>query len=216
MRKTLIFTFLLNLTTCCYCLSCVQCKVEGENFCQGPEYQCPKTGDFACGSTSTVTIIEGIASKTFSRSCERRANCGISGSMSYLRGRMKTATTCCFNDGCSPPPPKLPLENMQRIGLTCRSCTSLDSKWCNTEDTIDCFGEERKCILQTTTTSGFKSGQRAIRGCATNDLCAMGSQYHDYGDITEWTEVTCTNSTSPLQQSLLLLALAALLCIKLM
>ncbi|KAE8594365.1 hypothetical protein XENTR_v10019607 [Xenopus tropicalis] len=217
MRRTLIFTFLLTLPTCCYSLSCVHCKVEGENFCQGPERKCPTWGDFVCASTSTITIMEGVASKSFSRSCEKRASCGISGSIGYQRGKIKTATTCCFSDACTPSNPALPLENMQRTGLTCRSCTSLNSKWCHTEDTVDCTGEERKCILQTTTTSGSKSGLRAVRGCATNDLCAIGSQSHDFGDIKEWTEVYCTNGSIALQQSiLLLLALAALLCIKLM
>uniref|UniRef100_A0A803JRR0 Phospholipase A2 inhibitor subunit gamma B n=1 Tax=Xenopus tropicalis TaxID=8364 RepID=A0A803JRR0_XENTR len=273
-----------------YSLSCVHCKVEGENFCQGPERKCPTWGDFVCASTSTITIMgtvlfggvntvyplytfavlyaiillliykwglchpctsqssfftvpgpismpdtksmygmcpitelccalstEGVASKSFSRSCEKRASCGISGSIGYQRGKIKTATTCCFSDACTPSNPALPLENMQRTGLTCRSCTSLNSKWCHTEDTVDCTGEERKCILQTTTTSGSKSGLRAVRGCATNDLCAIGSQSHDFGDIKEWTEVYCTNGSIALQQSiLLLLALAALLCIKLM
>ncbi|NP_001090011.1 uncharacterized protein LOC735083 precursor [Xenopus laevis] len=217
MESLLTFSFFLSFISTGYSLSCVHCKVEGENFCQGLEKQCPKSGDFVCASTSTVTIIEGVASKSFSRSCERRTSCGISGSIGYLRGKIKTATTCCFNDGCSPSTPALPLENMQRVGLTCRSCTSLDSKWCYTEDTIDCTGEERKCILQTTTISGSKTGLRTVRGCATNDLCALGSHYNDYGEIKEWTEVTCTNGTTPLQQNLLLLlALAALLSIKLM
>ncbi|KAM4703269.1 phospholipase A2 inhibitor gamma subunit B-like [Rhinophrynus dorsalis] len=207
-----IFSILISTG---YCLSCIHCRAEGENSCTGEEKKCPTYDDFVCASTSTITIMEGVARKTFTRSCEKRITCGISGNIGYQKGKIKTATSCCYSDSCTPSMPALPPDNTQKAGLTCRSCTSMNSKWCYTDETIDCTGEERRCILQTTSMSGAKSGMTAVRGCATKNLCDIGSRDQDFGDVKMRMEVTCTSVAICLRNNLFVLAFAALLSIKL-
>ncbi|CAH2318148.1 Hypothetical predicted protein [Pelobates cultripes] len=160
---------------------------------------------------------EGVARKTFSRSCEKRSSCGISGTIGYLKGKVKTATSCCFTDGCTPSSPALPSDSTQRVGLTCSSCTSLDSAWCHTKETIECTGDERRCIFKATTISGPKYSRSAVRGCATKTLCDTGSQSQDFGNgIKVNTDVTCTSDSTDLQLNLLLLTMVSLLLANLM
>ncbi|KAG8433707.1 hypothetical protein GDO86_012168 [Hymenochirus boettgeri] len=204
MESLLTISLFLSSISTGYALSCVHCRVEEENFCTGQEKRCPTWGDFVCASTSTLTIMEGFTRKTFSRSCEMRSSCGIAGSIGYQKGKIKTSTTCCHADNCIPSTPVLPTENMQRVGLTCRSCTALDSKWCYTDETMECTGEEKRCILQSTTLSGSKSGTTTVRGCATKNLCDIGSQTHNFGDVQMRTDITCTSGAISLHHFVLL------------
>ncbi|XP_075462386.1 phospholipase A2 inhibitor and Ly6/PLAUR domain-containing protein-like isoform X2 [Ascaphus truei] len=215
MRPLLIFTVISALAAPGYSLLCSHCNALGETSCTGDEKKCP-SDDYMCGSTNTVTIMEGVASKMFTRSCEKRSACGISASIGFLKGKIKTATSCCNMDSCTPSMPILPIENFQKNGVTCQSCTSSDSYWCHTGETMECTGEEKRCIRQSTKTSGAKSSTIAVRGCATKNICDLGNQDHDYGRIKTITEMTCTSSSINVHHNLLLLALAALLSMKLM
>ncbi|KAM8927844.1 uncharacterized protein RCH25_008152 [Pelodytes ibericus] len=217
MELFLFFTCILSsLASLGYSLTCIHCMADGELSCTGDEKRCP-SDDYACASTTTIRFIDGTAQKTFSRSCEKRSSCGVSGSISYKNGKFKTATSCCYMDTCTPSLPALPVDNSQRVGLTCRSCTSQDSAWCHTSDTIECTGEERRCIFQATTISGSKYSKSALRGCGSKNICDLGSQSHDFGNgVKVWKDVTCTSGGMDPQRSLLLLAFAVLLCTKLM
>uniref|UniRef100_A0A8C5PZJ1 UPAR/Ly6 domain-containing protein n=1 Tax=Leptobrachium leishanense TaxID=445787 RepID=A0A8C5PZJ1_9ANUR len=190
MKSLLLFTCLLSgLVSFGYSLSCMHCQTEGELSCTGDEKKCPSE-NYACAATSTISIIEGVARKTFSRSCEKRSSCGIFGTIGYLKGKVKTATSCCYADSCTPSSPALPVDNSQRVGLTCSSCTSQDSTWCHTGETIECTGEEKRCLFQATTTSGPKQRKSSVRGCASKSLCDIGSQSHDFGNGIKCIQVT--------------------------
>ncbi|XP_053308282.1 phospholipase A2 inhibitor and Ly6/PLAUR domain-containing protein-like [Spea bombifrons] len=217
MESFLLFTCVLSvLVSPGYSLSCVHCISDGVFPCEGEEKRCP-SDSYACVSTLTTSIIDGAVKKTFSRSCEKRSSCGIEGTIGFQKGKIKIAKSCCYTEGCTPSLPTLPGDSAQRAGLTCRSCTSSDSTWCYTSDTIECIGEEKRCILQATTTSGPKYSKSAVRGCATKNLCDIGSQYLDYGNgIKVYKEVTCTSAGISLRLDFILLTLTALLSSKLM
>ncbi|XP_063798360.1 phospholipase A2 inhibitor and Ly6/PLAUR domain-containing protein-like isoform X2 [Pseudophryne corroboree] len=211
-----IFTLLCisGLLSAGHSLTCVVCRSEEAFTCTGEERVCPK--DYVCASTSTVTIMEGRATKTFTRSCERRNTCGTAGSIGYQRGKIKTAISCCYSDSCYPSNPALPPDDAQRNGLSCRSCTSHDSIWCHTSETIDCTGQENKCIFQTDVYSGAKYGKTAVRGCGTKAICDIGSQTHNYGGTNLRREITCSNDGFSLRSSLLLLAITVASAFRLM
>ncbi|XP_068097620.1 phospholipase A2 inhibitor and Ly6/PLAUR domain-containing protein-like [Hyperolius riggenbachi] len=201
---------LSTLITLGHSLTCIVCRTEGGDFnCNGEEVNCPR--DYVCASTSQVTIMEGHMTKSFFRSCQKRSNCGVAGTIVYNKGHFKTATSCCYSDACSPSSPALPQDSTRRNGLSCRSCTSMDSNWCHTPDTIECTGEENKCILQTDVYSGKKDSKNAVRGCGTKAVCDIGSQNYNFGPVQLKREITCSNNGRNLHANILLLGIGALL-----
>ncbi|XP_075047360.1 uncharacterized protein LOC142107687 [Mixophyes fleayi] len=210
----IVTCILLTLASMGHSLSCVVCKSNEQFSCTGEEKSCPK--DYVCASTSTYSIIEGMPEKTFTRSCERRNTCGVVGSIGFQKGKIKTATSCCYTESCLPSSPALPPDEVQRNGLTCRSCVSLDSTWCHTPETIDCIGQENKCIFQSFEHSGPKYEKRAVRGCGTKAICDLGSQSHNFGRSSLRTEITCSNDGFNLNSNLLLLAITFVSAFRLM
>lgn len=187
-------------------LTCFVCRKEGEFSCSGEERSCPR--DYVCAATSTITIMDGMQTKTFSRSCERRTACGVIGTIAYQRGQVKTATSCCFLDSCYPPTPALPVDEARRNGLTCSSCTAHDSAWCYGKEKVDCTGQENKCIFMSHVYSGGKYSKNAFRGCGTKAICDLGSESHNFGDVSLRTEIQCSNHGPTIYSSVFLLLLA--------
>ncbi|XP_077116232.1 uncharacterized protein LOC143770475 [Ranitomeya variabilis] len=204
----------LILTTCIlstlvsmgYSITCFVCRTETESTCTGEERSCPK--DYVCASTSTITIMDGMQSKVFTRSCERRNACGVIGTIGYQRGQVKTATSCCYTDSCFPSTPALPLDEARKNGLTCSSCTAHDSAWCMSKEKIDCTGQESKCIFMNHVYSGAKHSKNAFRGCGTKAICDLGSQSHNYGGVSLRTEITCSNLGSTIHSGVFILLVA--------
>ncbi|XP_072282017.1 phospholipase A2 inhibitor and Ly6/PLAUR domain-containing protein-like isoform X1 [Pyxicephalus adspersus] len=198
-----------------HAIHCTVCRSEGGDFtCSGDDKECGR--DYVCASTSTITVMEGLSTKSFSRTCARRNNCGASGSIVFQGGYFKTATSCCTSDYCTPTSPILPQDGIRRNGLTCRSCTSLESNWCHTKETIDCTGDENRCILQTDVYSGKKYAKMAMRGCGTKAICDLGSQTFSFGGVSLSREITCTSHGLSLHANVLLVAIVALLAHRLM
>ncbi|XP_044138266.1 phospholipase A2 inhibitor and Ly6/PLAUR domain-containing protein-like isoform X1 [Bufo gargarizans] len=210
----------LILTTCIlstlvsmgYSINCFVCRAEGQFSCSGEEKSCPK--DYVCGSTSTITIMDGMQTKTFTRSCERRNVCGVVGTIGYQRGQVKTATSCCYTDSCFPSTPALPLDEARKNGLSCSSCTAHDSDWCLTKEKIECTGQENKCIFMSRVYSGAKYSKNAFRGCGTKAICDLGSQTHNFGDVSLRTEITCSNQGPNLHSSFFILLVTVALSSK--
>ncbi|XP_075696512.1 phospholipase A2 inhibitor and Ly6/PLAUR domain-containing protein-like [Rhinoderma darwinii] len=205
----------LILTTCIlstlmsmgHSLTCFVCRAEGELSCSGEERSCPK--EYVCASTSTITIMDGMQTKTFSKSCERRNACGVAGTIGYQRGQVKMATSCCYTDSCYPSSPALPIDVPRKNGLTCSSCTAHDSAWCHSKEKIECTGQENKCIYMNHVYSGAKYSKNAFRGCGTKAICDLGSQSHNYGAVSLRTEITCSNHGPNIHSSLLILLVTA-------
>ncbi|KAG8542646.1 hypothetical protein GDO81_026347 [Engystomops pustulosus] len=148
---------------------------------------------------------DGMQTKTFTRSCERRNACGVAGIIAYQRGHVKTATSCCYNDACYPSTPALPNDETRRNGLVCSSCTAHDSAWCYGKEKIDCTGQENRCIIMSDVYSGAKYAKNAFRGCAPKTICDLGSQSHNYGSITQRREITCSNHGHNIHSSFFIL-----------
>ncbi|XP_077312634.1 phospholipase A2 inhibitor and Ly6/PLAUR domain-containing protein-like isoform X1 [Lithobates pipiens] len=206
---------LSTLITGGHAIHCTVCRAEGGDFtCTGEDKECGR--DNVCAATSSITMMEGHSTKSFSRYCARRSNCGASGSIVFQGGYFKTSTSCCTSDYCSPTTPTLPQDAIRRNGLSCRSCTALDSDWCHTKETIDCTGDENRCILQRDVYSGKKYAKTAMRGCGTKTLCDLGSQNFNYGGVSMRREITCTSYGLNLHANMLLVAIAALFAHRLM
>ncbi|KAM4652240.1 phospholipase A2 inhibitor and Ly6/PLAUR domain-containing protein-like [Discoglossus pictus] len=245
MRHLFVLSCFLVFTVIDASLLCMQCTAVDEASCVGQERRCP-SHDYLCASTNTLTIMGGKSHTNFTRSCERRSSCGITGTIGFQKGMVKTVISCCEVDSCTPsmpaktycyihegpyghhgikylPPfivvsmdPMCQGDTPQRNGLTCASCTSTDSTWCHTEDTIACTGEENRCMLKQITTTGSKYSYTAIRGCATKPLCDVGYQYHEFGGQKITTYVKCTNGGITFHHNLILLAFAIMASVKLM
>ncbi|XP_075462394.1 uncharacterized protein LOC142497880 [Ascaphus truei] len=177
-----------------YSLSCRECVGMAGTSCTGSSITCPAGN--VCISSYTVTNIGGIEAINLARGCESQSQCGMSGSISTALSTIKTSTSCCTTDNCTPPIPTLPADNNVKNGLTCRTCVSADSNWCYTPDTMQCTGDEKMCFLQSTKISGSSSLTTAVRGCATQSICNMGSQSSSSGGTTVDVKTSCTNGRS--------------------
>ncbi|MEE6481903.1 hypothetical protein FKM82_013059 [Ascaphus truei] len=178
--------------------------------CTGSSISCP--ADNVCLSSYTVTTVGGIEISTlFTRSCELQSKCDMSGSIIIPNGKIKTTTSCCTTDNCTPPIPTLPADNGVMNGLTCRACASADTDECYTSDTLECTGNEKMCLLQTTKKTGAVSSTVAFRGCATKSICNIGSQYVSDGGTNMEVKRSCTDGSVGLHQGFIFPAAVALM-----
>ncbi|KAG8433725.1 hypothetical protein GDO86_012180 [Hymenochirus boettgeri] len=143
-----------------------------------------------------------ILTQTYITSCAPRSQCSGSGSVGIPNGRIKRGVSCCYTDNCTPPRPTLPGDSSQLNGIVCRTCTSADSLWCYTSDTIQCTGNEDKCLLQTTQISGTLNSKVAIRGCATKSICDLGSSSVDVPNLKMDLTFKCTSGGFGVHQGL--------------
>ncbi|XP_075462784.1 LOW QUALITY PROTEIN: uncharacterized protein LOC142498161 [Ascaphus truei] len=176
-----------------YSLSCTVCS-STETSCTGPSITCPDNN--ICVSSYAVTAAGGIETKIFTRNCEPQTRCGINGSITL-------------------PTYKLPANNNIKNGVTCRTCISADSDYCYTSDTVECTGDEKMCLLQSTKISGSISSKVALRGCATESICNIGSQSASGNGLTTEVITKCSNGNIGLYQGFFFPA-AALLLMKLL
>ncbi|OCT73600.1 phospholipase A2 inhibitor and Ly6/PLAUR domain-containing protein [Xenopus laevis] len=197
-------------------LSCQTCISASKTPCQGKSLLCPS--DSACAATYTLTTANGrTISEMYTLSCAPLRQCDKPASMSIPNGKIKRGISCCFEDNCTPPTPTLPPDNSRLNGQICRTCTSADSTWCYTDDTMRCTGEENMCLLQTTVISGPVSSQVALRGCATKSMCDLGSNSVSYPGFSMDLHFFCTSGSLGIHQGyfmsmLVSIALTTILC----
>ncbi|XP_075046993.1 phospholipase A2 inhibitor and Ly6/PLAUR domain-containing protein-like [Mixophyes fleayi] len=191
-----------------YSLKCISCQSYSSTSCTGTTtVECPAGN--ACGYVYAEASEGGLKTRVLIRSCIIENQCNTSGSITYYSGKSKTATSCCSTDNCAPLPLKIPADSTEKNKLVCRSCLKANANWCYTSDTMECTGDETKCILQTSKTS---AGSVALRGCATKSICDQGSQSTAAGEVKVW----CTDGSSNLQHTSYISGLFALLLIKLL
>ncbi|XP_075046787.1 phospholipase A2 inhibitor NAI-like [Mixophyes fleayi] len=209
LESLLAFLCILSvLSATGYSLSCKVCMDMFSTFCDGPSMVCP--ADNACASSYTVTTAYGSAlSRVFSMSCAPRHQCNMLGSVGVPNGKIKMSITCCYKDDCTPPMPTLPADNSQKNGLTCPTCTSADSTWCYTGDTMQCAGSENMCLLQTTENIAPIKQSVAVRGCATESICSLGTQRVEFGKLKSILTFSCNDGSVGLHSSLLFCITAA-------
>ncbi|XP_053308586.1 phospholipase A2 inhibitor gamma subunit B-like [Spea bombifrons] len=189
------FCTLSALISTCYSLSCTKCSNTTTSSCTGSSITCP--ADQVCGVSYTLTTEGGVTSLEYSRDCFLKEQCTFNGSMGFAQNsRVRIGYSCCSTDNCLPSLPALPADNNKTNGLVCRSCSSQNSVWCYTSDTIQCTGDENMCLLQTTKiTTGSVSSSTAIRGCATKSICDLGRQAVTTDQISVDINFQCTSGS---------------------
>ncbi|XP_075462388.1 phospholipase A2 inhibitor NAI-like [Ascaphus truei] len=216
MSSLLTFTWVISaLIATGYSLSCKVCLSTDHTSCTGDSTIC-SAGKVCMSSYTVTTAPDHEVNTIFVRSCELQRECGMSGSINIPDGKIKMGTTCCTSDNCTPPIPTLPADNDVMNGVTCRTCASADSNWCYTSDTMECTGNEKMCLLQTTEMSGSISHISALRGCATKSVCDIGDQHVSGDGITIKLTHTCSSGSVGLHPGFFLPAVVALMLIKLL
>ncbi|MEE6515524.1 hypothetical protein FKM82_024357, partial [Ascaphus truei] len=131
-----------------YSIACKQCVDTHNEKCAASYKKCPLNN--VCMASYIENTAAGKVETVSIRSCAPRSKCGMSGSISNHAFKSKISITCCYINSCTPLIPTLPDDNNQKNGVTCPSCTSEDSDNCYTSETIECTGDEKKCVLKTT------------------------------------------------------------------
>ncbi|XP_053308589.1 phospholipase A2 inhibitor gamma subunit B-like [Spea bombifrons] len=175
-------------------LSCTKCMSLSGPSCTGASVTCPS--DNACATAYSVTVVDGAISPVFTKDCAPRSQCNVTGSITFLYGKVKIATACCETDDCNSTVPALPSDTLQPNGLTCRTCASDESLSCYTADTMQCWGAENKCLRLQKKITGYLYVQEAIRGCATESVCSvLGNQQSSFGGLNIDMKVFCSNGS---------------------
>ncbi|KAM8927845.1 phospholipase A2 inhibitor NAI-like [Pelodytes ibericus] len=203
------------LTATGYALSCIQCASINDMQCSGPSVVCQAPQDACMSSYTMTTMGEMEIGKIFARSCETRFACQNTGSISMPNGRIKQGSSCCFSDNCTPTSPRFPTEKQEKNGVKCPGCYALNSNKCSFEYTMECVGDEIKCINHTETTLGEIQSSVALQGCATKELCNIKNQELQFGNTKTKVEISCMDSGASLQHNKSLLGFAAFLLLKL-
>ncbi|XP_044134442.1 phospholipase A2 inhibitor and Ly6/PLAUR domain-containing protein-like [Bufo gargarizans] len=205
MRSCLMVTCLLSaIAAKGYSLSCIECMSQEGTICNGTSKVC-SSGDDSCISTYILTSMGGMEiAKMYIRQCAPNKMCSKTGSISLPNGRIKTGTTCCKTNDCTPANPVLPSDSNEKNGLSCKTCFTPNSKSCDTDLLTDCLGSETTCINQLTTRTGKVPTTTVVRGCSTKEMCEPAHQVWRLGEMTILLENTCTNRGVHVQPSLLL------------
>ncbi|MEE6481912.1 hypothetical protein FKM82_013065 [Ascaphus truei] len=211
MSSLLTFTWVISaLIATGYSLLCIHCASSDQSFCSGIPQPCPSS-QHVCTSSYSMTTIDGVnLSKIFARLCDKSQACNKSGSIGIPQGRIKSSTTCCNSDNCTPATPTFAPESSEKNGVRCGACMSVNSKSCAPSTTLECTGNENQCILQVSTVSAGATIATAVRGCASKSICEFGSQETEMGSMKVKAEVSCTSTGIALHHNLFLVALAAL------
>lgn len=179
------------LTTTGYSLSCQLCVASDQN-CTWVNVLCPT--NYVCGMKLMKMTISGNSTYIVNRLCSPPDQCNISGSVTIPGGTVQVGTSCCYTSDCDPPMPILSNKaDNSTNGITCRSCLTVNSNGCYDSNTIHCTGSETKCLLQTTKITGTSPVTVAMRGCATEDICSLGSQSFNSSSFTSTYNYICTS-----------------------
>ncbi|XP_069803696.1 phospholipase A2 inhibitor and Ly6/PLAUR domain-containing protein-like [Dendropsophus ebraccatus] len=186
-----------------YALSCVQCA--SASTCSGSSVTC--LSGYECGSLYTES--EGAVHVV--RGCTPKRECNFKGNIVLDNGKFKMATTCCNTDNCTPAPPVFVPLNSEPNGLACPSCEMANSTSCESSNTIQCTGEERRCVLWAVETTGVHAVKVAYRGCATPSVCDLGSQSITIEGTTENIKYECSGGGTSVQRGVVTPAVVCLL-----
>ncbi|XP_078511652.1 uncharacterized protein LOC144770773 isoform X5 [Lissotriton helveticus] len=150
-------------------LSCISCSSRTGPSCTGQAVMCDKLYD-VCFTKYSVTrstgrrlrqtdlkdsreitrhnIGVGKTTAIFIRNCGTRSRrCDKIETVTATYVKVRGNTTCCNTDNCEPAIPTVPKNPTKPNGVKCRTCTSLTSTYCYTENKLSCLGAETKCVL---------------------------------------------------------------------
>ncbi|XP_073457300.1 phospholipase A2 inhibitor gamma subunit B-like [Aquarana catesbeiana] len=187
-----ILGVLLSLAASGYSLLCTECSSSSDS-CTGPSVTCPDGS--VCGAIYTEGRVSGkIFFQSYKMACVTQEECDITGSGTIPQNaKIKMGRSCCETDECTPPTPSLPKDSSVYNGVKCPACISTDSAYCYSSNKIKCTGDEDKCFLQATETTGQKTKYTAVRGCATKSVCDLGSRSFSSADEKSYNYVICSS-----------------------
>ncbi|XP_018424594.1 PREDICTED: phospholipase A2 inhibitor and Ly6/PLAUR domain-containing protein-like [Nanorana parkeri] len=101
----------------------------------------------ACSSTFKVSYFaDGQISYQTIRSCIPEFQCGLYGTLTLLDANIVMGIGCCKKDGCIPSVMARRPVNAKPNGVRCKTCTSATAEFCDTDETMECSGNEDRCI----------------------------------------------------------------------
>ncbi|XP_077116264.1 uncharacterized protein LOC143770487 [Ranitomeya variabilis] len=205
----LLLPFILStLIATTFSLSCNECSGLAAKSCHRVKVTCPP--DFnVCVATLESDIPDGKQEMTLYREyCGKSSMCSYTGSLTTHFAGKKMSSTCCYTSNCSPPLPKFPEEKTDKNGVSCKSCSDLKEASCESTTTIDCVGDEKKCVAMAITSKSEKmSSTYSLSGCGTPGLCNLTEREYQFVGQTIKTTFTCSSGSDihPLGLPLLLL-----------
>ncbi|XP_075183286.1 phospholipase A2 inhibitor and Ly6/PLAUR domain-containing protein-like [Anomaloglossus baeobatrachus] len=165
----------------------------------------------------SMSRIKGFLSPVSIRTCLPSSQCGFTGSINTEQGRIWTQISCCNIDNCTPTIPLLPSVDSSFNGKVCPTCISTSSTSCASSNTMQCTGNENSCLLQSTQSTGLVP-LLGIRGCATKNLCDLGTQTFDVTGVNMQITFSCysgsTSGSTSVHKVLLTPAVVCLLLLK--
>ncbi|KAB5546707.1 hypothetical protein PHYPO_G00075100 [Pangasianodon hypophthalmus] len=172
LQVTLILSCLLFSTA--LALQCYQCISSPSGNCESTVTYCPDQ----CGSMTTTMNMGGTFMNISVKSCMAATQC-INGSIHVMNQlTANIITECCTTDLCNTETPPV-LMNETSNGQKCYTCVgencTMDCQGghcINTLETVDCVGNEDRCINMTVSAFGLTI---AMEGCATKSVCDMAA-----------------------------------------
>ncbi|XP_075459391.1 uncharacterized protein LOC142496614 [Ascaphus truei] len=134
--------------------------------------------------------------------CGKSSECGRRGTISHPEKRITLNTTCCDKSVCFPNKPLLTEEITVKNGLTCESCFSPNTTRCLVNKTMQCAGNETRCIRYTeTVTQGQSISYETLQGCSTEEICISGDRSLNYTTKQLEMNITCWTARSSIASS---------------
>ncbi|KAM4015232.1 uncharacterized protein ACNLHF_001879 [Anomaloglossus baeobatrachus] len=156
---------------------------------EGPTVTC--TPGHVCTSLYQQTTMDGKTGEFLYRSCGPPSHCDKTGSFTTMNKNIRMGVSCCFTDNCSSPLPPLPPPSTRRNGRVCQMCSDTNEA-CTGTKTIDCVGNERKCLLQVTRIQESPENVESFRGCSTRSICEIGNQNMSIGILSMESTYLCS------------------------
>lgn len=204
----LLLPFILcSLVATTYSLTCSECIGQSDKPCQGRPVTCAADFD-ACVATVETDSKDGKEITWYRKCCGKKSMCSYTGSFTADILGKKASSTCCFTSNCDPLVPKLPTQKTEDNGLSCKSCSTEQGSAC---ETIECTGEEKKCLTLTTLTQAAQVSM-FVSGCGTPEWCEKDREFQFAGQTTK-ISFACSGGVGPLAPGAPLLLLAALLIV---
>ncbi|XP_053339388.1 phospholipase A2 inhibitor and Ly6/PLAUR domain-containing protein-like [Clarias gariepinus] len=153
-------------------LQCYQCIPDTSGSCKSTVMYCPDQ----CGSMTTTWDTNGVLSNISVKSCLTTMQC-VNGSI-HVKNQLTVNinTKCCTTDLCNNE--TMPaLMNETANGQKCYTCAGRNCTFdcqgghcIKTLETVDCLGNEDRCINITATALGITT---SLEGCATKSACDL-------------------------------------------
>ncbi|XP_040277064.1 phospholipase A2 inhibitor subunit gamma B-like [Bufo bufo] len=202
MASPWVFICLLSaLAKTGFSLECTQCMAIGLSSCtEGPIITCPQ--GHVCTSMYQETIEDGKTNELLYRSCGPTSHCNKTGSFTIEKNSARLGISCCFTDKCYPPLPQLQSASTRRNGKVCQMCSE-GNEACSGTKTIDCVGNENKCLLQVAKIkAGSDENVESFRGCSTRSICDIGNLNISFGFLEMESTFLCSGGAITMYRGL--------------